>query len=42
VPVLIGKGRTPFEGVTNRADLELIDSRTFKNGKVSLRYAPRS
>ena len=42
VPVVIGKGRTLFDGVTNKADLELIDSRTFKNGKVSLRYALQS
>jgi len=42
VPVVIGKGRTLFDGVTNKANLELVDSRTFKNGKVSLRYARNS
>ena len=39
VPVVIGKGRTVFDGVTNKANLKLGDSRTFKNGKVSLSYA---
>lgn len=38
IPVVIGEGRTLFEGVN--AKLKLTTSRTFKNGNVVLTYAP--
>ena len=34
VPVVIGKGRALFEGVTTRPRLKLTKSRTFSNGNV--------
>ena len=37
-PVVLGKGRTLFEGVPERRLLKLTNSRTFKNGKVFLTY----
>jgi len=40
-PVVLGRGRTLFEGVRNRLDLTLTGSRAFRNGKVVLSYAPR-
>jgi len=33
-PIILGKGRTLFEGVQKRLDLKLTKSRTFRNGKV--------
>jgi dihydrofolate reductase len=38
-PVVLGKGRTLFEGVTSRPNLKLTQSRTFQNGSVVLWYA---
>ena len=38
VPVVLGQGRTLFEGVKDRLELELTRSRTFKNGNVVLWY----
>jgi len=40
IPVVLGKGRTMFEGVANRLALKLISSRAFGNGNVVLRYEP--
>jgi dihydrofolate reductase len=40
-PVALGAGRTIFDGIRNRVELRLAESRTFKNGKVFLCYAPR-
>jgi len=40
VPVIIGSGRTMFDGVTRRIGLKLVQSRAFHNGNVLLRYAP--
>ena len=37
-PIVLGCGRTMFEGVKEKLRLRLIDSRTFKNGNVVLRY----
>ena len=37
-PVIIGKGRTMFEGLTDILDLKLTNTRAFKNGKVLLNY----
>jgi dihydrofolate reductase len=39
-PVALGAGRTLFDGVRARVKLSLTESRTFKNGKVYLCYAP--
>lgn len=39
-PVILGGGRTMFEGVKARLDLKLLSSRVFRNGKVFLCYAP--
>ena len=38
-PVVLGAGRYLF-GDVRRMNLKLLESRTFKNGKVFLRYAP--
>ncbi|MCI0560019.1 MAG: dihydrofolate reductase family protein [Nitrososphaera sp.] len=38
VPVVLGKGRTMFDGIQERIQLKLVDSRAFKNGKVVLTY----
>jgi dihydrofolate reductase len=38
-PVVLGKGRTMFEGVERPLSLALTESRAFPNGKVFLRYA---
>lgn len=38
-PVILGAGRTMFEGVSNAPKLKRTDSRTFKNGNVVLTYA---
>ena len=40
IPVVLGKGRTMFEGVTKRLALKLTNSRAFGNGNVVLRYEP--
>ena len=40
VPVVLGAGRTLFEGVTARPRLKLVKSRTFDNGRVVLWYEP--
>jgi dihydrofolate reductase len=37
-PIVLGKGRTLFEGVKNQLALELTRTRTFKNGNVVLWY----
>jgi dihydrofolate reductase len=39
-PVVLGKGRTMFEGMGRRLHLKLLSSRTFGNGNVLLRYEP--
>jgi len=39
-PVVLGAGRTMFEGLKQRLALKLTQSRTFKNGKVYLCYQP--
>jgi dihydrofolate reductase len=38
-PIVLGSGRSLFEGVTRRIDLVLDKSRAFKNGKVVLWYS---
>ena len=39
-PVVIGEGRTLFEGVTRKLPLQLTATRAFKNGNVLLTYEP--
>ena len=39
-PIVLGGGRTIFDGVTKRLSFKLTKSRTFKHGKVLLCYAP--
>lgn len=39
-PVVLGKGKTMFEGITNRLALKLIKTRSFSNGNVLLHYEP--
>jgi dihydrofolate reductase len=40
IPVVLGKGRTMFDGIKERLSLKLIKSRTFDNGNVLLCYEP--
>ena len=40
-PVVLGAGRTLFEGVKGKRDLALKSARPFRNGKVVLTYAIR-
>jgi len=37
-PVVIGKGRTMFDGVSRKVNLKLVNERRFKNGNVLLTY----
>ena len=37
-PIVLGKGRTMFDGVTRKVDLKLTNERRFKNGNVLLTY----
>ncbi|HTG00325.1 MAG TPA: dihydrofolate reductase family protein [Nitrospirota bacterium] len=39
-PILLGAGRTLFEGLKNKQSLRLTNSRVFKNGNVLLTYEP--
>jgi dihydrofolate reductase len=39
-PVVIGSGRTMFEGVKKKLSLKLTRSKEFKNGNVLLHYEP--
>jgi dihydrofolate reductase len=39
-PVVLGRGRTLFEGVTEQVPLRLTGTRTFGNGNVLLTYRP--
>jgi dihydrofolate reductase len=41
-PIVLGKGRTLFDGVKEKLNLKLTKSRTFGNGNVFLCYAPMS
>ncbi|HLC05445.1 MAG TPA: dihydrofolate reductase family protein [Anaerolineales bacterium] len=40
IPVVLGKGRTMFDGITEKVSLNLTNTRTFANGNVLLYYAP--
>jgi len=39
-PVVLGKGRTMFEGIKEKLNLKLTKTRTFGNGNVLLCYEP--
>jgi dihydrofolate reductase len=39
-PVVLGDGRTLFEGMTNKLRLTRVGARTFKHGNVLLTYEP--
>ena len=39
-PVVLGKGRTMFDGVKEKLNLKLTKTRTFANGNVFLCYEP--
>jgi dihydrofolate reductase len=39
-PVVLGKGRTMFEGIRDRLTLKLTKTRAFGNGNVLLCYEP--
>jgi dihydrofolate reductase len=39
-PVVLGKGRSMFEGIKDKLSLKLTKTRTFKNGNVLLYYEP--
>jgi dihydrofolate reductase len=41
-PIVLGKGRTMFEGLKQNLNLTLTNSRVFKNGNVFLCYQPCS
>jgi dihydrofolate reductase len=40
IPVVLGAGRTMFEGISKNLNLKLTKTRTFKNGNVFLCYEP--
>jgi dihydrofolate reductase len=39
-PIILGQGRTMFEGVKEKLNLKLTKTRTFGNGNVFLCYEP--
>jgi dihydrofolate reductase len=41
-PIVLGRGRTMFQGVNERLNLTLKKTRTFANGNVVLWYEPRA
>lgn len=40
VPLVLGAGRTMFEGLKQKIDFKLVQSRVFGNGNIFLRYEP--
>jgi dihydrofolate reductase len=40
VPIVLGGGRTLFEGIKQRLQLKLVNERRFKNGNVLVCYQP--
>jgi dihydrofolate reductase len=40
VPVILGRGRTMFEGVNKKLSLKLTNTRSFGNGNTLLCYKP--
>ncbi len=41
-PVVLGKGRTMFDGIQNKLNLNLTKTRSFRSGKLFLCYEPRA
>jgi dihydrofolate reductase len=41
-PVVLGKGRTMFDGIEEKLTLKLTKTRSFGNGNVLLCYEPRA
>jgi dihydrofolate reductase len=39
-PIVVGSGRRLFEDMGGQLPLQLVDSKTFSNGVLSLRFAP--
>jgi dihydrofolate reductase len=39
-PVVLGKGKSMFEDVSERLNMRLTDTRTFRNGNILLSYEP--
>jgi dihydrofolate reductase len=39
-PVILGKGRTMFDGIKEQLNLKLTKTRTFASGKTFLCYEP--
>ena len=39
-PVVLGKGKPLFNNITDRMNLNLVSSKTFKSGLVLLQYQP--
>ena len=39
-PIILGKGKPVFEGITGRYKLKLLSTKTFKSGNVMLSYQP--
>src|SRR5579859_5523264 len=37
-PIVLGRGKSPFTGVTRKFSLNLLDSKTFRSGVVAVRY----
>jgi dihydrofolate reductase len=42
IPIVLGQGRTMFEGIKERLLLKLTKTQTFGNGNVPLCYEPRA
>jgi dihydrofolate reductase len=40
-PILLGSGRTAFQGMKKPLDLRLVSTRTFKNGNIFSSYEPK-
>jgi len=40
IPVVLGTGRTIFDGITEKLTLKLTKTRAFANGNVLLCYEP--
>jgi len=41
-PVVLGRGKPLFTGLSEKLNLQLVDSRTFRSGNVLLTYQPAS
>ena len=39
-PIVLGKGKTLFDGIKESLNLKLIQTRTFRSGNVLLYYEP--